>query len=146
MDDFVVLDIELATSATLECTFYESKEECILKVHISGICTDGSQGEDYGAYLYEHIGLAILKVKPLAVLIDLQDLDYTYGTRILRVFQICDDIKMFDDLILTAFVLSDKNKFGLASLLQFDVQHPEPPIYYDVERATKELWEAYDAI
>lgn len=147
MDNFSPVEIQIEEATEVNCLFYEHKEENILLIKIVGKCSKGSSGENYGQYLYQSIGLSLLKFKPNAVLIDMQDLEYQYGNRILDVFQICSDVRIFDeDPILTSFVLSDKNRIGLSSLLQFDPENPKSPIYYDFTLAFQDLWNKCDEI
>ena len=147
MDNFNPVNLEITASNEVNCAFFEHHEESILKIEITGKCSHGSRGENYGQHLYQKIGLALLKFQPLAVLIDLRGLEYEYGDRILSLFNIFSDLKIFDeDPILTSFVLSDNNKIGLSSLLQFNTERPQPPFYYDLKLAYEDLWKAYDAI
>ncbi len=147
MEKFKSIEIQIPESYKIRCDFKEHIEESILLINLSGICSNGSQGEDYGQYLYQKIGLSLLATKPLAVLVDLQNLHYEYGDRIINLFQIFSDLRIFgEDKILTAFVISDKNKFGLASLLRFNLENPKPPIFYDMKIAYDYLFQEYDKI
>lgn len=146
-EQFKSIKIQISESKQIGCEFEEHIEESILWIRLSGTCSVGSQGEDYGQYLYQKIGLSLSIVQPLAMLIHLRDLHYEFGERILELFAIFSDLKIFDkDKILTAFLLSDKNKYGLTSLLQFDIEKPKSPIFYDIENAYQYLFQEYDKI
>ena len=147
MDDFKPVEIQIEEVTDVNCLFYEQKGESFLIIKIVGTCSHGSSGENYGQYLYQKIGLALLKLQPLAVFVDMQGLEYQYGDRILNLFQIFSDVLIYgENPPITAFVLSDKNKIGLASLLQFNLENPETPFYYDKEKAFQGLWDTYDKI
>ncbi|MGG8495077.1 hypothetical protein ACQY1Q_01560 [Tenacibaculum sp. TC6] len=147
MINFKEISIENRTSEEVTCQFFEHEEENILLVKLAGVCSVGSSGENYGAYLYQKIGLALLTTQPNAVLVDLQELEYQFGDRISLLFQVFSQVRIFDEEeIITAFVCSDKNKLGLASLLQFDLENPAPPFFYDLQLAYKTLYEQYDRI
>lgn len=147
MDKFKSIEIQLPELINVQCSFKEHSEENILWVSLSGACSKGSQGENYGAYFYQKIGLSLLSIQPTAVLIDLQNLEYEYGDRILALFQVFTDIKIFgEDNIITAFVLSDKNKFGLSSILKFNIANPKPPLFYKLDQAYAYVLEEYDKV
>ena len=146
MKNFKPIQLEIKNSNVLKCTFEEHTQESILKIIVKGNCNYGSQGENYGAYLYQNIGLALLTTQPIAVLIDLQELNYEYGDRIFNLFQVFDNVRPLGDTIITACVLSDKNKYGIASLLQLNLNHLNPPFFDDAKKASQYLWNAYDEI
>jgi len=143
MSNFNSIKIEIEKVNDVVCQFYEHQEENILKVEITGKCCYGSRGENYGQYFVEKIGLALLKVEPTAVLIDLRDLEYEFGDRIYSLFHICAQI---DKELIVAYVLSDKNKHGLSSLFKFELEKPRNPFYYDYDKAYQELYDRYDKI
>ncbi|GLB52595.1 hypothetical protein NBRC110019_16350 [Neptunitalea chrysea] len=145
-DDFKPVTIDITPREKVFCTCAAHKEENILLITLSGVCEYGSRGENYGRFFYEKIGLAILKHQPNAILVDMRNLSYEYGDRIVGVFQIFNEVRIFgDDTVLAAFVLSDKNIKGIASLLGFHLNHPEPPIFLDIHEAYTYLYE-YDKI
>ncbi|WP_345273621.1 hypothetical protein [Flaviramulus aquimarinus] len=148
MDNFKPVEVQIEEATDVKCLFYEQQEgKCFLIIKIVGTCSVGSRGEDYGQYLYQKIGLALLKFQPIAVLIDMQELEYQYGDRILNLFQIFSDVLIFsENPPMASFVLSNKNKNGLSSLLQFNIENLQPPFYYDYEEAFQDLWEKYDEI
>lgn len=147
MDNFNLIEVQIKESTEVNCLLYEHNEESILLIKIVGKCSYGSRGENYGEYLYQKIGLSLLTIQPLAVLVDMQDLEYQFGDRILKLFEIFSDVQIFDEEgILTSFVLSDKNRFGLASLLRFDSENLKPPFFYNLAAAYQDLWSKYDKI
>lgn len=140
-------NIEIKPLDFINCTIFEHPEELIMMVKISGICPTGSRGPNWGTYLYRKIGLALLTIKPLAVLVDLRELEYEFSDRMLNLFYIFNEIDMYDgDKTIVHYILSEKNKYGLASLLQFNLEKPEAPFFYDADTAYKTLFEIYDAI
>lgn len=147
MENFETINVTLPKCKNVTCEVKELSGECFLWITVSGTCSDGSQGENYGAFLYQKIGLALLKTEPLAVLIDLQGLQYRYGTKIMKLFQIFSDVRTAEGTeMLTAYVLSDKNKSGLSSLCSFEINNPKPPFFYNLQEAYKHLYKEYDEI
>ena len=119
----------------------------MLLVELSGICSEGSEGENYGEFIYQQIGVALLTLKPVAILIDLRNLEYTFGDRIVKLFQIFSDIDIFHgEGFITAFVISDKNKHGISSLLNIDLNNPDEGFYYDTNEAYQYLVEQLEMI
>lgn len=144
---FVHQEISIPSSAELTCSIYDHKEESILWVEIKGQCGHGSQGEHYGNFLYQKIGLALLTFKPIAILIDIRDMQYNYGDRILGLFQIFHDVAIYpEEGFITSFVLSDKNRLGLSSLLNLDLEQPESNFHLDLDLAYDHLIKRYDEI
>jgi hypothetical protein len=145
--NFSPVDLQIAEIDTVHCVCAEHSTESMLWITLSGQCSPSSQPPDYGRYLYQKIGLSLLIVQPLAVLVDLRDLSYAYGDRIISLFEVFSHVRFLgEDNIITAFVLSDDNRYGLSSLLKFDPERPVPPFFYDVDAAFQYLWEEYDKI
>lgn len=144
---FEPVSITLPKNNEISIKFEEHTEDLIAKITLTGVCTDGSQGkEDYGEYLYQTIGLFLLTIKPMGVLVDLRDLKYNYGTRIMNLFQIFNDVITCEGTTPRAYIISDKNKYGLASLFQFDLENLKAPFFYNEADAYKDLYIKYDAL
>lgn len=147
INSFTHQELSILPSTEIICDIYEHKEESILWVEIKGKCSHGSQGEHYGNFLYQKIGLALLTFKPLAIFIDMRDMQYDYGDRIISLFQIFHDVAIYpEEGFITSFVLSDKNRFGLSSLLQIDFEQAESDFYLDLDSAYNRLIKRYDEI
>jgi hypothetical protein len=130
----------------VDCHFEVHSTEAILKISLQGTCGIGSQGGHYGQYIYQSIGLALLTHQPIGVIVDLRNLNYEYGDRILNLFQVFSDVKpMGHDLIL-AYVISNNNKYGLSSLLQLNLKALHSPFFDDYHKALNYVFKAYDAI
>ena len=146
-NNFTHQDLSILPCTEITCDIHDHKEESILWVEIKGKCSHGSQGEDYGKFLYQKIGLALLTFKPLAILIDMQELEYSYGDRIIKLFQIFKDVVIYpEEGFITSFVLSDKNRFGLSSLIQIDFEQAESDFHLDLNSAYNHLIKRYDEI
>ncbi|GLB47852.1 hypothetical protein [Neptunitalea lumnitzerae] len=146
-DDFKPTTIDITPRDTVFCTCAEHTQENILLITLSGTCEPGSTGENYGRFFYQKIGLALLKFQPNAVLIDMRNLSYKYGDRIGGVFQVFNEVRIHeDDVVLAAFVLSNKNVHGIASLLNFNPDNLEPPLFLDIDTAYSYLYTEYDKI
>lgn len=138
----VPVEIQVSSGVSFEC--YEHTEENIIWVKLSGVCEPES---GYGKYFYQHLGLVLLKFQPNAVLVDLRELGYNYGAPITGIFEVFNEVRIFgDDTVLRAFVLSSTNKFAFATLLNFDAERPEPPLFLDVNLAYDYLYAEYDKI
>jgi hypothetical protein len=145
INNFNPINLEIEECSSVNCEIFTHKEEdLILCVKLSGVCGIGSQGENYGNFLYQKIGLALLTYQPLAVLVDMRELEYTYGDRILSLFEIFEHVRPYqiEFKIITAFVLSDKNKAGLSGLVKTD----NPGFFEDFDKAYQYVWERYDLI
>lgn len=145
--NFKEIEINLQKPKEITCCYLEHKEESFSIFKISGKIPDGSQGKNCGLYIYQSLVLAIITEEPNAVLVDLREFTYNYGTAIIPLLEVFSKVKIFDDdEVLSAFILSDKNKYGFASLCQFDVDNPGKPFFLDFDKGYHYLFDAYDKI
>ena len=146
-NNFIHQDLSILPCTEITCDIHDHKEESILWVEIKGKCSHGSQGEDYGKFLYQKIGLALLTFQPLAILIDMREMEYSYGDRIINLFQIFKDVVIYpEEGFITSFVLSDKNRFGLSSLMKIDFEEAESDFHLSLNSAYNHLIKRYDEI
>ncbi|KYG80004.1 hypothetical protein AWW67_11925 [Roseivirga seohaensis] len=146
-NNFIHQDLSILHCTEITCDIHDHKEESILWVEIKGKCSHGSQGEHYGKFLYQKIGLALLTFQLLAILIDMRELEYSYGDRIINLFQIFKDVVIYpEEGFITSFVLSDKNRFGLSSLMKIDLEEAESDFHLDLNSAYNHLIKRYDEI
>ena len=97
--------------------------------------------------MYQKLTLAIITYEPNAVLLDLRDFTYNYGTAIMQLLDTFSRIKIFgNDEVLAAFVLSEKNKFGIASLCNFDPENVRIPFFTAFEKGYNYLFDLYEKI
>ena len=147
LTDFNKIDTSLYTSNNVKIDCFEHKEESILVINITGKLEDGSAAANDCNYIREQIAIAIYKTTPIAIIIDIQDMQYQYGNSIINAFAPLYEIDLFDgDGFIYAFVLSDKNKYGLSSLWVFDIDSPREGIYYNFDKAMQYILERYEKI
>lgn len=146
-DNFKALSIEINNTNQVVYKYYEQKGESFSIFKISGEIPDGSAGKEVGLYIYQKLALAILTHQPNAVLVDLSEFTYNYGTAIMAFLETFSTIRIFgEDDVLSAFILSDKNKYGIASLCNFNVENPRLPFFTDFEKGYTYLYTEYDKI
>ena len=146
MSSFKKISNQIETLGDVNCGFEIHTTESILKISLDGACGIGSQGENYGTYIYQSIGLALLIHQPIGIIIDLRDLTYEYGDRILSLFQVFSDVRPMGDDTINAYVLSDKNKYGLSALLHLNLDELKPPFFDDYQTTFDHVFKLYNAI
>ena len=122
----------------VSCEIFEHTEEgSFIMIKLSGKTEEGSQEEKYGQFFYEKIGLAILHFQPVAILVDMQELEYSWGNQMLWLFEAFSHLRIFgDEEIISSFVLSKKNRPGIYSLLALDV-NPNEIFFMSYKKAYK---------
>ena len=146
MDNFQKISNQIEKLGDINCYFEVHTTESILKISIQGTCEIGSQGGNYGLYIYQTIGLSLLIHQPIGVIVDLTELNYEYGDRILNLFQVFSDVKPHGEDLIIAYILSEKNKYGISSILQLNLKALKPPFFIDDLSASNYVFESYDAI
>ena len=135
-----LINVEIRNSENITIEFEESDlHSCILIAKIKGKIPDGSLGTNDCEYIRQQIGLCLINSYFCSVLLDLTDLVYNWGDSIVSAFEIINQISYFDTNIDSAFVLSDKNKYGFSSLFCFEIENPKDYIFYDFNLALEYL-------
>jgi len=138
MKNFQQIDIDIIKSDNVRIEYFESDIiASLLLIKIQGILLDGSKGSLDCDYICQKIGLALVSTTFTGVIVDLSELEYRFGNSIINAFMPLENIRIGGDKYITAYVLSDKNKFGLSTLWCFDLETPREPIFYDLEDAEK---------
>jgi len=116
--------------------FLESESSDILLVRLEGDLPDGSKAGNDCEYINQQLGLAMLAFQPIAVIMDFTLMGYRYGNSFMLALNALYQIHTIEGTAIKhAFILSDRNKYGLSSLLSFDIEHPKKGLFYSFEEA-----------
>jgi len=143
--DFQRIDIDLLKSENIKIEYFESNHNAsLLLIKIIGKILDGSNGSFDCDYIGQKIGLSLISTTFTEVILDLQELEYKFGNSIINAFMPLQNIKIGEENYTTAYILSDKNKFGLSTLWCFDIDNPREPIFYNLEDGLKYIEKQYN--
>ncbi len=138
MPNFDQIDIKLLESNNVTVQFFESSENAsLLLIKISGKILYGSEGSYDCDFINQRIGISLISSTFTAVLLDLTELKYEFGNSIVDAFMSLSNIKIGAEDYIRAYVLSEKNKFGLSTIWCFDLENPREPIFYDLNTAVE---------
>lgn len=144
MTDFQQIDINLLKSENVKVEYFESNlNASLLLIKITGKILDGSEGSFDCNYISQKIGIALVSTTFTAVILDLTELKYRFGNSIIDAFMPLQNVKIGEDNYTTAYILSDKNKFGLSTLWCFDIDNPREPFFYNLEDGLKYVEKHY---
>jgi hypothetical protein len=143
--DFQKIDIDLLKSENVKIEYFESNlNASLLLIKIKGKILDGSKGSLDCNFIGQKIGLSLISTTFTAVILDLKELEYKFGNSIIDAFIPLQNVKIGEENYTTAFILSDKNKFGLSTLWCFDIDNPREPIFYNLEDGLKYIEKHYN--
>lgn len=122
------------SSVSITVSFGQYKDGRILLARIAGVLSPGSLGSPDCRFIRQELGRAILAMEPEAVLMDLADMEYQYGNALVDAFQVLDGYPV-------AFLLSEKNKVGLKSLMGSGDN-----VFLDAEKAREHVIDAWERL
>ncbi len=136
MQEFEPYPIEILQPENVSINFLESENTDILLVKLEGDLPDGSKASKDCEYISQQLGLAMLSFQASRVILDFTELGYRYGNSIMLALDPLYLIKTSEGTAVKhAFILSDRNKYGLSSLWGFDIDNPPKGIFYTMEEA-----------
>ncbi|GAA4340508.1 hypothetical protein [Flaviaesturariibacter amylovorans] len=137
---------ELHKEQNVQIDFYRHEQKSIMLVTLKGDLPDGSGARLDCDYIHQELAINLLAMRPIALLLDLSLLKYSFGNSLIHAFSPLFELQLFESKFDIAFLLSDLNKYGLAGLWNFDVDGPPENIFYRYEEAVQYAELVYDRL
>ena len=126
--------------------FFAHEQKSIMLVRLNGALPEGSQARMDCNYINQQLTINLLAMRPVSLLLDLSLLRYSFGNSLIHALSPLFELPLFESKFTIAFLLSDLNKYGLASLWAFDVNQPPRNIFYRYEEALQYAEAEYDSL
>ena len=123
---------------------FKHVEKSIMLIRLKGVLPDGSAARNDCNYINQQLTLNLLAMRPISVLMDMSQLEYSFGNSLIHALSPLFELPIFEDKFDIGFLLSDLNKYGLASLWNIDVSQPPKNIFFHYEEALQYVEAAYD--
>jgi hypothetical protein len=126
--------------------FFEHEQKSIMLVRLKGTLPEGSKARMDCNYIKQQLTINLLAMRPVSLLLDMSLLGYSYGNSLIDALSPLFELQIFESKFNIAFLLSDLNKYGLASLWAFDVNQPHRNIFFRYEEALQYVEAEYDSL
>lgn len=96
-----------------------SEDGTVLLMHVSGVYKRGSAGNTAGLHLFSGLASGYFMFEPICIILDLSELDYTWGNTLLRSLNFFQEIGRDKDEMQKAVivVVSPENESAITELL-----------------------------
>lgn len=115
-------DISLSPSANISVAFKVNEEGTILWAAYKGIYGHGSSGNADAEIMFRELAAAYFTINPITIVLDLRELEYTWGNTILKVINFFNEVGRGDEENekKVIYLLSEKNSEGILGLVGND--------------------------
>ncbi|RYD94549.1 MAG: hypothetical protein EOP50_09340 [Sphingobacteriales bacterium] len=137
---------ERFTSENVSIDFFRHEEKSIMLVVLKGALPEGSKARPDCNYIKQQLEGNLLALRPISLLLDMSQLKYSFGNSLIDALSPLFELQVFESRFDIAFLLSDLNEYGLASLWNFDPGQPPKNIFFSHEAAVQYVEAAYDAL
>jgi hypothetical protein len=125
---------------------FRHEQKSIMLVKLTGALPDGSAARMDCNYIKQQLAINLLAERPISLLLDLSALSYSFGNSFIDALSPLFELQIFESKLDIAFLLSDLNKYGLASLWAIDLNQPQKNIFFRYEDALQYVEAVYDSI
>nr|WP_294904760.1 hypothetical protein [uncultured Lacibacter sp.] len=146
MKNFNPFKAELYKEQNVAVDFFKYEDKSIMLVRLTGELPDGSKAAPDCSYINQQLTINLLAMRPISLLLDMSLLKYSFGNSFINALSPLFELPIFEDKFDIAFLLSDLNKYGLASLWGFDINEPPKNIFFGYEEALQYAEAVYDSI
>lgn len=131
--------IHIEEPENIKCEFYSHNDNLLLFCKIVGTHRIGSEGNLDSEYIYSKLVAYYYWVKPCSIVLDLTDMEYSWGDRLLKIINFPSEIGRDEQekQLPLLLIVSDKCKEGIASLLKVKNNRLPNWIYEDFEQAVQ---------
>lgn len=126
--------------------FFEYEQKSIMLARLTGELPDGSKAKPDCSYIKQQLTINLLAMRPISLLLDMSLLKYSFGNSLIDALSPLSELQIFEDKFDIAFLLSDLNKYGFASLCGFDINQPPINIFFAYEEALQYVVAKYDSV
>ena len=99
----------------VQVDFFEHEEKSIMLVRLKGTLPVGSNARLDCHYINQQLTINLLAMRPISLLLDMSQLEYSFGNSFIDALSPLFELPIFENKFDIAFLLSDLNKYGLAS-------------------------------
>lgn len=146
MTDFKPYTPALYQEQHVAVEVFERENGNIMLVKLKGALPDGSAARKDCSYIKQQLTINLAAMRPLTLLMDMSQLSYAFGNSLIDALSPLFELQIFESKFDIAFLLSDLNKYGLASLWALDLAQLPKNIFFDYEEALKYVDAVYDSI
>jgi hypothetical protein len=146
MPGFQPFNAERFKEINVAVDFFKYEGKSIMLAKLKGALPEGSKARPDCNYINQQLASNLLAMRPVALLLDLSELKYSFGNSLIDALSPLSELQIFESKYDIAFLLSDLNKYGLASLWGFDIDQPPENIFFGYDEAVQYVEAAYDRI
>lgn len=146
MTSFKPFKAELYQEKNVKVDFFEYENKSIMLIKLTGELPVGSKAAPDCSYIKQQLTINLLAMRPITVLLDMSQLNYSFGNSFIDALSPLFELQIFENKFDIAFLLSDLNKYGLASLWGFDLNQPPVNIFFAYEEALQYVEANYDSV
>ena len=146
MASFKPFKAESYKEKNVEVDFFKHEEKSIMLVRLKGELPEGSKARLDCNYINQQLTINLLAMRPISLLLDMSLLKYTFGNSLIDALSPLLELQIFENKFDIAFLLSDLNKYGLASLWGFEINQPPKNIFFRYEEALQYVEAEYDSL
>ena len=145
MTNFKPYKAESFKEQNVAVDFFKDEHKSIMLVRLKGELPDGSNARMDCNYIKQQLTSNLLAMRPVSLLLDMSLMRYSFGNSLIDALSPLFELQIFESKFDIAFLLSDLNKYGIASLWGFDVNEPQINIFFDYNEALQYTEAAYDS-
>ena len=146
MTNFKPYEPVLYQEKNVKVDFFKYENKSIMLIELTGELPDGSKAQPDCSYIKQQLTINLLAMRPISLLLDMSLLKYSFGNSFIDALSPLFELQIFEDKFDIAFLLSDLNKYGFASLWGFDINQPPINIFFAYEDALKYVEAKYDSV
>jgi hypothetical protein len=146
MTSFKPFKAELYKEENVTVDFFEHEKKSIMLVCLKGTLPEGSKARMDCDYIKQQLTINLLAMRPVSLLLDMSLLRYSFGNSLIDALSPLFELQIFESKFDIGFLLSDLNKYALASLWAFDLNQPQRNIFFHYDDALQYVEEEYDRL
>ncbi len=146
MTSFKPFKAESYKEKNVTVDFFKHEQKSIMLVRLKGALPEGSEARMDCNYINQQLTINLLAMRPVSLLLDMSLLRYSFGNSLIHALSPLFELQIFESKFDIAFLLSDLNKYGLASLWAFDLNQPQRNIFFHYDEALKYVEAEYDSL
>lgn len=146
MSIFKPFEAETYKEENVAVAIYKHEKKSIMLVKLTGELPDGSKARMDCNYIKQQLAINLFAMRPVSLLLDMSLMKYSFGNSIIDALSPLFELQIFESRFDIAFLLSDLNKYGLASLWNFDINQPPKNIFFHYEEALRYAEAQYDSL
>ena len=146
MTSFKPYQAESYKEENVSIEFFKHEQKSIMLVVLKGELPDGSKARMDCNYIKQQLAINLFAMRPISLLLDMSLMKYSFGNSLIDAFSPLFELQIFESKNDIAFLLSDLNKDGIASLWGFELHQSPENIFFDSNQALLYVEEVYDRI